>query len=63
MVTASVGSNARAKPRVMLVIRLIHRICTGVSGSAMPATSATITTSASPALVGRVQLMTFLRLS
>jgi hypothetical protein len=40
-----------------------HRICTGVIGSVMPNSSATMMVMASPPLVGRVQLMTFLMLS
>ena len=63
MVFSSVGSKARAMPSVTAVIRLIHRICTGVTGSVMPSSSATMIVIASPALVGSVQLMTFLMLS
>ncbi len=47
----------------MAVIRLTHRICTAVTGKARPASSASTTTIDSPAFVGSVQLITFLRLS
>ena len=45
------------------MIRFTQRICTAVIGSAMPANSATMMVIASPALVGKVQLITFLMLS
>ena len=47
----------------MAVTRLTHRICTAVIGSVIPRNSARMMVKASPALVGRVQLITFLRLS
>jgi ubiquinone/menaquinone biosynthesis C-methylase UbiE len=46
-----------------VVIMLTHKIWIGVIGSAMPDASATIMVASSPALVGSVQLMTFLMLS
>ncbi len=63
MISFSGGSKASDKARVTAVIMLIHRICTAVMGSAMPARSARTMVIASPALVGRVQLITFLMLS
>ena len=59
----SLGSNARAMPRVIAVIRLTQRICIGVIGNVIPNSKATTMVMASPALVGNVQLMTFLMLS
>jgi hypothetical protein len=40
-----------------------HRICTGRIGSAAPTTTAVSKTSASPPLVGKVQVMNLTRLS
>ncbi|MNF67764.1 hypothetical protein D3C84_495870 [compost metagenome] len=63
MVFSSVGSNASAMPSVTAVIRLIHRICIGVTGNVRPSSKATMMVMVSPALVGSVQLSTFLMLS
>ncbi|MCY1311158.1 hypothetical protein D9M70_614350 [compost metagenome] len=63
IVFSSVGSNASAMPSVTAVIRLIHRICIGVTGSVIPSSRATMVVIVSPALVGSVQLSTFLMLS
>ena len=63
IVFASVGSKASARPSVIAVMRLIQRICTGVTGSVMPKSNATMMVVASPAFVGNVQLITFLMLS
>ena len=63
MTPGSGGSNARTRPSVTVVIRLIQRICAAVIGRVKPNRIATITVSASPPLVGRVQAITLRMLS
>jgi hypothetical protein len=54
-----VGSKASAMPSVTAVTMFTHRIWIGVTGNDMPSSSARMMVEASPAFVGRVQLMTF----
>ena len=63
MVFSSVGPKASAMPSVTAVIRFTHSIWIGVTGNIIPSISARMMADASPALVGKVQLMTFLMLS
>ena len=63
IVPGSVGSKASVRPSVTAVIMLIQRIWTGVTGSTKPNAIAARIVSASPPLVGKVQPMTFMRLS
>ena len=63
IVFSSVGSKASAMPSVTAVIMFTHRIWIGEMGRLNPSSSARTTVMASPALVGSVQLMTFLILS
>jgi hypothetical protein len=55
IVPGSVGSKASVRPSATAVTMLIHRICTGVIGSASPNAIAAMIVSASPPLVGSVQ--------
>ena len=63
MTSPSVGSKARATPRVLEVTRLIHSTCAGVSGSTRPKAMALKTISDSPPLVGSMNRMNLRTLS
>ena len=52
MMPGSLGSKARPRPRSTAVIMLIHRICSGSMGSAVPSKMPVRITSPWPTLVG-----------
>ncbi len=63
MMPGSLGSRASTSPSTATVTMLIHRICTGRIGKAIPSKMANKMIRPSPRLVGSVQEMILIRLS